>query len=126
MSYMPINMDINAASLGKQFAHQHEARIHVFEVTHRAFLPKVGIAELLNHRGALHHLTARQGDFCAIVGFAVERRVDVNQVDGTAQRRRSVGRVALQQGLHGEHVVAIDEAVVPRLVKVLVGGLSAP
>ena len=93
MPHVPVDMHINTTLIAQQFAHQGEARIHIAQVrqcathvfaTHRA-TPGVGIGKLLQHRWLAVDVGARECDFGAVVGFAVEWRVDVNQINLAAQ-----------------------------------------
>ncbi len=53
MSHMPVNMDIDAAVVGKEFAHQYQAWVKHSQVADGAILPGVGIGELLDCGGLL-------------------------------------------------------------------------
>ena len=93
MSHVPVNMHINTTLFAEQFAHQGKARVHIAQVSQRAFdvfatnyaAPSVGIGKLLQYGGLAVDVGARECDFGAVVGFAVEWRVDVNQINLAAQ-----------------------------------------
>ena len=109
---MPIDMHIYAAGFGKQFFHQHQSRVHILQIRHRSFLPKVGIAELLKGGRLLCNLIVRQAYLCAVIRLAIEWRVDVNKVYLSSQRFQTAAFIACKQCLHGKEIISINKTIV--------------
>ncbi|MNS94327.1 hypothetical protein D3C72_1285390 [compost metagenome] len=109
--HMPVQVHVDRAGVGQQLAHQNQARRDHGKVGGRAIAPVVREGQLLDDRGAVFLFHAGQGGLGAVVGFAVKRRVGVDQVNLATQAGGLL--VACEQRCHGQQVVAMDEAVHP-------------
>ena len=95
MPHMPVDVDIDRPFFAEEFTHQHQTRIDHFEITHRPVFPCIGVGELLDDGRFLIEIDVWEGDFGAIVRFAIEWWIDVDQIDfspHTLQSARGITR----------------------------------
>ena len=79
MTDVPIKMHIDASRIRKQFAQKDKARTDHAQIGSRAVLPRVGIGELLDDGWFLRDVRPRKMYLRAVVGFRVERRIDIDK-----------------------------------------------
>ena len=109
MPDVPIQMHVNRTGIGQQFAHQNQTRGNHRQIRGGAVAPGVGVGELLDDGGFLFEGDAGQEYFGAVVGFGIEGRINVDQVDFPSQAGRVF--IARQKRRHRQKIIAVNQAI---------------
>ena len=75
--------------------------------------PCICISKLFQYGWFLFNINPRQRDLRPIISLRIKRRVNVYQIDFSAERGQSCLSITSKQGLHRQEIIAIDEAVHP-------------